>query len=96
MIVVRIELWPGGLKKFSRHLGTAVIANDGSGDRDEGNYDVILGKFGEEDPFRILKVQSAVWKSGRVEGFRRRQRGPWDLLAMSLVSLVGKRIGKET
>lgn len=92
MIVIRVELWPGGDEDRATHLGTAVIANDGTGTRYIGNYNVFLGKWGEEDPMRLVKVKSARWKTGRVEGFQRLIRGPWDLMGSALSSMLGRRL----
>ena len=96
MIVVRVELWPLGNKERSRHLGTAVIANDGTGTRDRGNYHVLLGKFGEQDPERLLRVKSAAWRRGRVEGFPRIVQGPWDLLGRALAGTLGARMRRSS
>lgn len=89
MIIVTVEMIPasGGPK---RHLGTAKITNDGTGSVTAGNYDVTLSKWGQPGwglPSRAL------WRRGRVEGFRRKQLGPWDLLYKALVACVGERNG---
>ena len=84
-IRVTIELVPFGIGK-PRHLGTALIANDGSGDVDVGNYVATLSKWGRPN---------AVWKTAEVKGFRRRKRGAWDLLYLVLKEAVGKRNDKK-
>lgn len=81
MIVVRIELWPQGQKARARHLGTAQIWNDGTGDRGRGNYHVTLSKWGSRE----------TWRAGLLQGFPRLHLGPWDLLLRALIATVGKR-----
>jgi hypothetical protein len=83
MMVVKVELWPGGIEAAKQDLGTAYITNDGTGTADIGNYDVRLGRMRGR----------GVWRTGRVEGFKRKILGPWDLLCLALAALVGKRIG---
>ena len=82
MIRVVIELVPYGDESQKRHLGTATIANDGTGTVQVGNYNVTLSKWGRP---------TQTWKRGRVEGFPRQTRGAWDLLYLALEAIVGKR-----
>lgn len=82
MLRITVELLPKGDASRSRHLGTAYITNDGSGDTQHGNYTVVLSKWDKP---------SAVWREGRVEGFPRRSRGSWDLLFRALRACVGVR-----
>lgn len=63
MIVVKIWMWPKGDDSRRYLLGEAVIVNDGTGDRNVGNYDV-----------QLLKRNLARYRSARVEGFPRRLR----------------------
>ena len=81
MIVVTVEMHSARTGKKA-HLGTAYIANDTTGDDEVGNYWVKLTKWGS---------LRDIWKSGRVIGFHRKKRGPWDLLFMALRSIVGRR-----
>ena len=81
MIRVTVELIPHGVGK-PRHLGTAYIVNDGSGDVVIGNYKATLSKWGRP---------KAVWKGVEVKGFNRKKRGAWDLLYLTLKAAVGKR-----
>ncbi len=46
MIIVTIELAPQGDMVHRRHLGTAYIVNDGTGDLQLGNYTIQLSKWG--------------------------------------------------
>ena len=82
MIIVTVELAPGGDTSKKRHLGTAKIANDGSGSLTAGNYVFTVSKWGR--PMEMLK-------GGRVEGFPRKRLGPWDLLYRALETVVGVR-----
>jgi hypothetical protein len=81
MLRVTVELVPHGDESRARHLGTAVIANDGTGDLDTGNYWAKLSKWGS----------GATWKRGKYKGFPRKRRGPWDLLYCLLREIVGER-----
>lgn len=82
MIRITIELLPLGREEQKRHLGTMEIWNDATGDQKTGNYGYKISKFGNP---------SSVWKSGKVKGFDRLSRGPWDLLCLVLLSAVGRR-----
>jgi hypothetical protein len=82
MIRVTVELLPKGDESQKRHLGTALIANDGTGSEREGNYNVQLSKWGEP---------GIAWKKGRVEGFPRKGLGPWDLLGVALATILADR-----
>lgn len=105
MIYVRIELWPKGSGP-AKVLGEMTITNDGSGTEQDGNYTVKLSKFGgfvsrDDQPslfaglaerLRCIEPKStSVWKRGRVLGFDRIKRGPFDLLLLALEQVVGER-----
>lgn len=82
MIVVTVELWPGGNKKLAEHLGTARIWNDCTGTKTMGNYQAVLSKRGMPD---------STWKGGSVQGFPRKRLLAWDLLYRVLCDIVGGR-----
>ncbi len=82
MIRVTVELLPGGREDRKRHLGTAIIVNDGSGDLSTGNYTVSLSKRGRPKD---------KWKTGSVRRFPRKRLGAWDLLYRALADTVGER-----
>lgn len=86
MIVVKIELWPKGDKSKAQVLGEIEITNDAKGTQDLGNYNVKLFKWNEERTGR-----GGIWKQGKVAGFPRKSRGPYDLLLRALLALVGDR-----
>lgn len=85
MIRVTIELVPGGIGE-PRHMGTAIISNEGARSvRTRGNlgdYSATFSQWGKPNK---------TWKRGRVLGFRRKTRGPWDLLYLALRDAVGDR-----
>ncbi len=85
MLVVTIEMAPKGDLTKKRHLGTAYISNNLEGDIQTGSYSVSLSKWGKPD---------VIWKKGRVRGFARLTRGPWDLLYLALRNTVGSRNGE--
>lgn len=71
MIVVRVELWPLGDESEKQLLGIAVIANDGTGDRNMGNYSYdVRGRNGH--PLKYGK--------GNVYNFPRQRQNAWHLL----------------
>lgn len=82
MIVVRVELWSAitGRKTL---LGQAVISNDGTGTLDRGNYDVRVGRKGQED---LGTVYAEPQRRGRVENFARNSKNIWYLLRQALQS----------
>lgn len=68
MLVVKMELWPGGDESAKRELSRVVIVNDETGTPELGNYDVtVTNEAGE------------VVKRDRVTGWSR-ERGGWSLL----------------
>lgn len=82
MIRVTVELLPGGDAGRARHLGTAYIANDGTGTETTGSYSVMLSRRG---------MPWSIWKRGRVQGFPRKRLLAWDLLYRALDGTVGHR-----
>lgn len=83
MIRVTVELLPRGDASNPQHLGTAYITNEGTGDRNIGDYSVKLSKWGKPD---------VTWKTGSLTGFPRLKLGPWDLLCLCLIATLGNRI----
>lgn len=83
MIVVKIELWPGGLSGAARTLGEILIHNTGGG-RSRGNYEYIISKVGgfkahTYDAMARCEVKN-VLRRGKVEGFPRLRLYATDLL----------------
>lgn len=85
MIVVRVELWPGGRKAEARLLGTATITNDGTGTPELGNYDVALSHSGR------YVGRPGAWKRGRVERHPRERLSPYHLVLRALEAALGVR-----
>ena len=83
MLIVTIELKSAIDAERDKLLGVMRISNDGTGTPEVANYNVRLSKFGDR----------GTWKQGRVEGFDRVRRGPFDLLWLALRALVGGRNG---
>lgn len=65
-----IELVPMGDEARARTIHTAVIANDGTGTKSQGNYRYALSRRGSTKP----------WKVGKLHGFPRLRLGAWQLL----------------
>jgi len=89
MIKVTIEMLPGGMELGKYHLGTVFISNDLSAstkgaESPLGNYKVRLTK--KDKP-------TQAWKEGYVKGFRRLERGAFDLLYLALKNTIGGRNG---
>lgn len=84
MLVVKIELWPGGWEARKRTLATGYIVNDNTGTLKSGNYQIVLhDKAGKK------------WKTGEVKGFARQRWLAWDLLFLSLRNILESRHGKR-
>src|SRR5262245_34111022 len=73
MIVVKVELWPGGSEARKRSLGIAFIVNDGTGTKALGNYNVMLGK---------MRDATQAYRIGKLKGWPRRG-SPWNLLMLA-------------
>ena len=82
MVVVTVDLWPGGQQERAQPLGRAEIANDGTGAQGVGHYRVRLFQKGKA---------RRVWRTTRVTDFPRKRLGAWDLLCRALMQLVGDR-----
>lgn len=91
MIVVKVEMWPGGDESRAQEFARATITNQvrttvESGGK-LGDYAVKLsgGIWGRPE------CAKRIWKMGKVSGFDRVHRGVWDLLFLALRSTVGYR-----
>lgn len=92
VIVVRVERWPDGVDpndpanaRRATLLATSEIRNDGTGDRELGNYEVTV-----YDPAPYYALRGATLH-GEIRGFPRRQLGVWDLVHRALSAVVGER-----
>ena len=79
MLVVKIELWPGGHEGNAKEIGRAYIWNDGSGTEARGNYKGKILRRGS---------QTRIWREGRVLGFPRKRLKAWDLLQRFLNDIL--------
>lgn len=87
MIVVRIELWPLGNRSRRREIGQIVIANDGTGDREAGNYNAALAHAASHES------KPGCWKAGRVEGHSR-SLSPYHLVLRAIEACLAGRKNK--
>ena len=86
MVKVTIELCPYGSEENKEVLGTIYISNDGTGTRQNGNYNV---KIDNEHIKRKTGIE--VEHLYRVENFPRLNLGAYDLLYRALKAVVGDR-----
>lgn len=89
MIVIKIELWPGGCKDKAYEIGKMVLINDGNGTPTLGNYHVYLSKQRHKPSKRTL---TASWRT-KLMGFPRRRLGVYHLIYQALRATVGE--GKQ-
>lgn len=82
MLVVTVEVWPGGNPEYKRTMGVAHIVNTGEGNLAVGTYDVRLLKWTKG---------GGIWRRGRVVEFPRKVGGPWDLLYLALKDALAGR-----
>jgi hypothetical protein len=80
MLVVRIELWPGGREDRKQTLATGTITNLGTGSKTRGNY------FAD-----LRDAAGRPWRHGTVTNFPRKRLLAWDLLHRVLRNLLGDR-----
>lgn len=84
MIVVKIEMWPGGNKLRCHEIGRMYIANDGSGSGDRGNYDAVVCRRGTtENP---MEGNVKPTRTGRVVDYPRTSYNVWRLISRCLRS----------
>jgi len=84
MLRVTIELVPYGIEDRKRTLATAIIANDGSGSQERGNYTCIFSQSGRP---------TQKWRHAVVQGFRRLRKGSWHLLLEALKNAINEKSG---
>ena len=74
MLRIIIEKVPHGKESLKHVICVGMIANDGTGTQDSGNYQYVLSEQGRDAP----------WHMGEVDGFPRKEQNAWQLLAMCL------------
>lgn len=98
MLIVKIEMWPGGDAARKYPVSNAAIwcvAQDADGKR---NYRYLLCKdpqFGgpaTDEELRAAVTTRQGWRAGTVSGHAPGDRGVWDLLGAVLVSALGARL----
>jgi len=83
LIVVSIEIWPHGDQQKARPIGVAIITNDGTGDKDHGNYKVKLSHAGK------YIGKPGAYKTGTVKEHLRRL-SPYHLVYKALKACLFK------
>lgn len=74
MVRVTVELLPGGDESKARTIGIMLIANDGTGGQEVGNYNAALhAEYTGNEP-----------RTGRVTGFDRKRQSAWSLVGAFL------------
>ena len=91
MIKVTIEL-DSAIDGHVETLHTIYIGNDGSShDKHIGNYNYYIMRKGAK-----AVTKGNVWKTGRVEGFRRLSKTDVELLGLVLQDAFGKKKQQES
>jgi len=80
MLVIKVCMWPHGDPEKERLLCVGRIANDGTGTKEYGNYEVDLTGSGRN----IKKV----WRSGHVTGQHRQRLHVWHLVHRALCAAI--------
>ena len=84
MIVVKIEMWPGGYEDAKYPLGTLVIVNDGTSENPKrGNYDVWRLSAGQA--IRSFRTRPS---RGRVDNYPRASYSIFELVKRALESVL--------
>lgn len=102
MIVVRMELWPGGDQSRAQDLGVAVIANEGKLITSHPSSGLPCLKVDDCPPYSVKLLKAAkfskrpgeVWRAGKVPSYPRADKrwGPWELLALALEATITDRL----
>jgi hypothetical protein len=91
MIVVKVEMWPGGDESRAQEFARATITNQVKTTVQSagkfGDYAVRLSAGIQGRPECMKRTR----KAGTVTGFDRVRRGIWDLLFLALRNTVGNR-----
>lgn len=93
MLRITIEMVPYGVEEAAHKIGLIEIGNDGTGNKQTGNYRCVLKKTPPWSGALKAKWKDGVFQgtpedaeviAGRIEGFDRQKRGPYDLLFRAL------------
>jgi hypothetical protein len=87
VIVVTIEMWPGGDKSRKHELGRTYVFNDAAGTASRGNYEVRVCRKGsfDADPREIVEG-TGFTRKGRVDNWPRKSYNIWRLVLRCLQS----------
>lgn len=77
MIVIKLEMWPGGYEANKYELGRAYLWNDGKGTTARGNYDGAIMRKGDARPPHLA---GAITRTGQVRGYPRLSYTVWELI----------------
>lgn len=75
MIVIKVELWPGGNEARAQEIARGRIANDGTGTLASGNYRAAFTSEVSAD--RYLRKAD-------IQNFPRRRKNVWELIRRAL------------
>lgn len=92
MIVVKVEMWPGGDGRKAYEFARAYIANEAVTTQQTGgklgDYSVKLygGVSG-----RLVNLARPPWRVGTVSSFNRSVLGAWHLIYLALKETLGRK-----
>lgn len=90
MLVVKVELW-GAVTGERKEIARMVIANDGTGSDDKGNYwaKVMKGRDTMALSSQMLNMLrgKGTYKTAEVKGYPRHSKHVWNLVAEALEAL---------
>ena len=92
MLLITVTLVPGGFGP-PEELGRMIIANDGTGDHEVGNYTVRLGRKGQVENRKIYEKPQ---RQGEVKGHRRLALSVWNLVGKALHAVGHGKAVEET
>ena len=84
MVVIKVELWPGGAEKLKRSLGRMEISWSIAKTK-------LLGRRAYVYKLFKWRPENSIWKEGHIVGHEAKNRGPWDLMFRCLFDAVASR-----
>ena len=86
MIVVKLEMWPGGNPAKAREIGRTYINNVG-GTEKRGDYDVRVCRKGHVDHHvKVFREGKGIVRRGHVSNYPRLSYNVWRLIIRALRS----------
>ena len=111
MLVLKVELWPGGRESSAREIGRTYIANIG-GDQEYGDYQAAVCRKGDDSipreimqaafesagrtPDPKLETLSKATRAGRIFGYPRESYTVWRLVLRALRVMYPEESPKST